>query len=84
MLGKIREISATVYKRIDSCTLSVLVVTTYKHKIYKKFIKKNTKFIVHDEVGKVAVGDVVKIVSTKPYSKRKTWKVLSNECSGKI
>lgn len=56
---------------------SVVVQVTYlvAHKLYKKRIKKSSKFMAHDEKNICEVGDKVKIVSTRPLSKRKRWEV---------
>ncbi|MDD2352146.1 MAG: 30S ribosomal protein S17 [Atribacterota bacterium] len=56
---------------------SVVVQVTYlvAHKLYKKRIRKSSKFMAHDEKNICEVGDKVKIVSTKPLSKRKRWEV---------
>ncbi len=57
---------------------SVVVQVSYlvSHKLYKKRIRRNTKFMAHDEKNICEVGDKVKIVSTKPLSKRKKWEVV--------
>lgn len=56
---------------------SVVVQVSYlvAHKLYKKRIRKSSKFMVHDEKNICEVGDKVKIVSTRPLSKRKRWEV---------
>jgi small subunit ribosomal protein S17 len=56
---------------------SVVVRVSYlvAHKLYKKRIKRSSKFMAHDEKNMCEVGDKVKIVSTKPLSKRKRWEV---------
>lgn len=56
---------------------SVVVQVSYlvAHKLYKKRIKKSSKFMAHDEKNISEVGDKVKIVSTRPLSKRKRWEV---------
>jgi len=46
-----------------------------RHPLYKKIIKKKKKFLVHDEYEKCKVGDVVRIIETKPISKRKCWRI---------
>ena len=56
-------------------TVVVKVTRKVKHPIYKKFIKRYKKYLV-DTVSVVPKnGDIVKIISTKPISKRKRWKV---------
>lgn len=54
-------------------TVTVLVERQVRHPLYKKIIKRRKKFLVHDEYEKCKVGDVVKIVETRPLSKRKRW-----------
>ena len=50
-------------------TIVVSVDTFGVHKIYKKRVKKSTKFHVHDENNQAKVGDVVKFMETRPLSK---------------
>ncbi|MGD8537587.1 MAG: 30S ribosomal protein S17 [Candidatus Aminicenantes bacterium] len=56
-------------------TVTVLVERQVRHPLYKKIIKRRKKFLVHDEYEKCKIGDVVKIVETRPLSKRKRWRV---------
>jgi small subunit ribosomal protein S17 len=56
-------------------TVTVLVERTVRHPLYQKVIKKRKKFLAHDEYEKCKVGDVVKIIETRPLSKRKKWRV---------
>jgi len=57
-------------------TVTVLVERPVRHPFYKKIIKRRKKFLVHDEYEKCKVGDVVKIIETRPLSKRKKWRIL--------
>lgn len=57
-------------------TVTVLVERPAKHPLYKKYIKKRKKFLVHDEDKKCKLGDKVKIMETRPLSKRKRWRVV--------
>jgi len=57
-------------------TVTVLVEWPERHPLYRKFIKRKKRFLVHDEYEKCKVGDVVKIVETRPLSKWKRWRVL--------
>jgi small subunit ribosomal protein S17 len=57
-------------------TVTVLVERPVRHSLYKKIIIRRKKFLVHDEYEKCKVGDVVKIIETRPLSKRKKWRVL--------
>lgn len=54
-------------------TIVVSVDTFGVHKIYKKRVKKSTKFHVHDENNTAKVGDVVKFMETRPLSKTKSY-----------
>lgn len=56
-----------------------IVVTIEKrvmHPIYKKFFKKTTKFMAHDEKNECGIGDKVKIMETRPLSSRKKWRLV--------
>ena len=57
-------------------TVTVLVERPMRHPLYKKIIKRRKKFLVHDEYEKCKVGDFVRIIETRPLSKRKRWRVL--------
>ena len=46
------------------------------HPIYKKYFKKTTKLMAHDEKNECTIGDVVKIMETRPLSKRKKWRLV--------
>ena len=56
----------------------VSVERRVKHRIYGKYIKKTSKFFVHDEKNECNVGDNVSIIESKPISKLKKWTVISN------
>ncbi len=52
-------------------TIVVSIVTSSKHPIYKKVVKRTTNFKVHDENNIAGLGDTVEIMETKPISKQK-------------
>ena len=52
-------------------TITVAVERKVKHPIYGKFVKKTTKFHAHDEKNEASIGDVVRIMETRPMSKTK-------------
>ena len=56
-------------------TVTVLVERQVRHPLYKKIIIRRKKFLVHDEYEKCKIGDMVKIVETRPLSKKKRWRV---------
>lgn len=47
-----------------------------KHPIYGKFIKKTNRFMAHDEKEECNIGDTVRIMETRPLSKRKCWRLV--------
>ena len=57
-------------------TITVNVERKVKHPIYGKFVKKTTKFHAHDEKSECVVGDVVRIMETRPLSKTKRWRLI--------
>ena len=57
-------------------TITVAVERKVKHPIYGKFIKKTTSFHAHDEKDECSIGDVVKIMETRPLSKTKRWRLV--------
>jgi len=57
-------------------TVVVVVETLRRHSLYKKVVRHTSKFKVHDETNRCKVGDVVKIVETRPLSKDKRWRVV--------
>jgi len=57
-------------------SVSVKVEYLVSHPLYKKRIKKSSKFIAHDEKNLCNIGDKVKIAETRPISKRKRWRVI--------
>lgn len=59
-------------------TATVVVTRFVSHSVYNKGIKRSRKYQVHDEYG-VKVGDRVKFVASKPYSKSKKWAILKDD-----
>ena len=68
-----RVLNGTVCSDSSSKTIVVKVERTFKHPMYKKFIKRSKKYHAHDENDSYKVGDNVTIEETKPISKKKTW-----------
>lgn len=57
-------------------SISIAVERKVKHPIYGKFVKKTTKFMAHDENNLAGVGDIVRIMETRPLSKLKRWRLV--------
>ena len=57
-------------------TITVAIERKVPHPIYKKYFKKTTKLIAHDEKKECGIGDKVKIMETRPLSARKRWRLV--------
>ena len=57
-------------------TITVLVERKYQHPLLKKVIKSKKKYAAHDEKNQCKVGDKVKIIETRPYSKTKKFQLM--------
>ena len=66
-----QEIVGKVVSATNNKTITIEVVTYKKHPLYKKNVKTTKKYAVHDEENKAKVGDIVKVVSSRPISKTK-------------
>jgi len=73
-----RILSGVVVSSNSNKTITVDVTRRIKHKLYKKIIRQTKKYHVHDENNQFKVGDTVSIIESKPISKLKKWKVISN------
>ena len=58
-------------------TIVVLVKRRYSHPFFKKIITSSKKYHAHDEKNKFKIGDDVKIVESRPFSKKKKWEAIS-------
>lgn len=68
------EIGRVVSDKMEK-TVVVTVERSKPHPIYKKVMRRSAKFMAHDEIG-AGIGDTVRIVETRPMSKRKHWLVV--------
>jgi small subunit ribosomal protein S17 len=69
-----RLIGKVVSDSMDK-TLVVSVERLVKHKLYKKYIRQSKKYYAHDEDNSYKNGDLVEIISSKPLSKTKRWRI---------
>ena len=56
-------------------SITVAVERTYQHPVYKKVVRRTKRVLAHDESNQCQVGDVVRIVESKPLSRRKRWRL---------
>jgi small subunit ribosomal protein S17 len=66
----------TVYSDKMDKTITVSVETVKQHPLYKKTIRTSKKYKAHDENNEAKIGDVVKIMETRPLSKDKRWRLV--------
>jgi len=57
-------------------SISVMVERKIKHPLYGKYVKKSNSFMAHDEKNECQIGDIVKIMETRPLSKNKRWRLI--------
>ena len=73
-----RILTGTVVSSNTNKTIVVKVTRRVQHKLYKKIISQSKKYHAHDENNSFKVGDVVKIIESKPISKLKSWTVFND------
>jgi small subunit ribosomal protein S17 len=56
-------------------TIVVKVIRAVQHPLYQRVVRHSKKYYAHDETGEARVGDTVRIVSTRPLSKLKRWRL---------
>ena len=71
-----KERTGTVTSNKMDKSIVVAVEIKIMHPKYGKFVKQTKKFIAHDETGECGIGDVVKIMETRPMSKLKRWRMV--------
>ena len=73
-MNKRRRLNGVVTSNKMDKSVMVVITRTYRHPLYKKVVHSKRKVMAHDELG-CEVGDQVKIVESRPISKRKHWVV---------
>ena len=76
MSDKIKLLEGKVTSNKMDKTVTVLVERFVKHALYGKFIKRSTKYHVHDENNECKEGDTITMTETRPISKMKKWKLV--------
>lgn len=69
------RIGYVVSNKMDK-SIIVAIERRVAHSLYKKYFKKTTKLMAHDEKNECSVGDLVKIMETRPLSLRKKWRLV--------
>ncbi|HWQ23655.1 MAG TPA: 30S ribosomal protein S17 [Gaiellaceae bacterium] len=73
--GRRQERQGTVVSASADKTIVVRVDTVKAHPVYKKVIRRSTKLHAHDEHNRAKVGDIVRVVETRPLSRLKRWRL---------
>ena len=69
------RVGIVVSDKMDK-TITIVIERKVPHPIYRKYFKKTTKLMAHDEKSECRVGDKVKIMETRPLSKSKRWRLV--------
>jgi len=69
------QTGSVVSDKMDK-SATVLIERKVKHPIYGKFVKKSTKYHIHDENNECVTGDTVQISECRPMSKTKSWTLV--------
>ncbi len=70
-----QRVGVVVSDKMDK-TVTVEVVRRMRHPKYGKFITRRKKYLVHDENNEAHIGDTVRIMETRPLSRRKRWRLV--------
>jgi small subunit ribosomal protein S17 len=73
--GARQELVGVVTSSKMQKTIVVKVTRTTQHPLYRRVVRSGKKYYAHDESGEARVGDTVRIVSTRPLSKLKRWRL---------
>jgi len=65
-------------------TVVVVVETSRRHPLYKKIMRRAARYKAHDEKNECGLGDIVRIVETRPLSRQKRWRVAEIMTKGEV
>jgi len=75
MRERVKQRVGVVVSAKAAKTVVVRVDRLVRHRKYRRYVRRTSKFMAHDELG-ATVGDKVRIVETRPMSARKRWRVI--------
>ena len=73
-----KELIGKVINNHNDKTVVVLVKRRYSHPFFGKVVTNSKKYHAHDEKNKFKIGDDIKIIESRPFSKTKRWEVINN------
>ncbi len=74
--GQRKVMRGRVVSEANDKSIVVEVETRKQHPLFKKMVKRSKRFMAHDEANECRVGDTVRIIETRPLSKRKRWRLV--------
>ena len=69
------RVGKVVSDRMDK-TVVVSIERLVKHPVYGRYVRRRTKFKVHDETNQCRIGDTIRFMETRPMSKEKRWRFV--------
>jgi len=72
----LKTVTGVVISNSGDKSIKVAIDFKVKHPKYGKYVKRQTKFGVHDEHNKAGMGDMVEVAQCRPYSKTKSWRLV--------
>lgn len=73
--GSRKRLAGTVVSNRMEKTALILVERLTKHRTYGKYVRRRSKYMAHDPQNRCRIGDKVRIVESRPISKRKRWQI---------
>jgi small subunit ribosomal protein S17 len=74
--SKVKTTEAVVIGKSGDKSIKVGIDYVYKHPKYGKYLKRQTRLIVHDEHNEAGLDDVVEVTECRPYSRTKRWRLV--------
>ncbi len=74
--GSRKKLVGEVVNNSMDKTAMILVERLTKHRTYNKYVKRRAKYMAHDPQNKCRIGDKVRIIESRPISKRKRWQLF--------
>ena len=74
--SKVKTTQALVIGKSGNKSIKVGIDYVYKHPKYGKYLKRQTRLIVHDERNEAVLGDVVEVTECRPLSRTKNWRLV--------
>ncbi|MEK9742243.1 MAG: 30S ribosomal protein S17 [Pelagibacteraceae bacterium] len=74
-----RILKGTVISNKNPKTLVVKVQRTFRHPVFQKVMRSEKKYHAHYETGDFKIGQIIQIIESRPISKLKKWKVMTNK-----